>query len=119
MPPPGPRPWFETVTGYAWTGDDSSTFEEAINAFIGRIIMEGGAIVLPVPYVAFMGPDGNVAHTAMVTYYAPHRVSYRQALEDYFDAIDDGRAAVDFVREDSPEDSHEVLARWAEEEEDE
>lgn len=105
------RPFYETVAGYAWTDDGSPTFDEALNAFAGRVLYEGGAITA-VQHQAFMGPGENVVHAALVSYVADSQVSYQVAMEDMLGRQEDALAEIDFIREDS----NEVLADTAEEE---
>ncbi len=112
------RIWHETITGPAWTNTGDPTFDEVLNAFSGQVELEGGVLVDDKPqYRPFLSIEGQVIHSALMSYWAVDQVSYRRVIEDLIDANEDRQAAAGFRR--GPEDLQEALEGQLPEEDDE
>ncbi len=112
------RIWHETIMGPAWTSTGDPTFDEVLNAFSGQIELEGGVLVGDKPqYAPLLSLEGQVIHSALVSYRAANQVDYRRVIEDLIDDSEDSRAAAGFRR--GPEDLQEALEGQLPEEDDE
>ena len=96
------RMWAEVIIGPM---SDEDSFEDNLNIYLAEMARHD-VHVLPIAYQLVYSPViQKMLHSALVTYFAPTKITWDQAITRHNDLLDDARASVGFISEGESDES--------------